>query len=168
MSNIALKLKHEFLKIIPATVFFFIAFQLLALTNALILEQYGIQVSTFVNASIAALIVAKVVLIVDLLPFVNRFPHKPLIYNIIWKTLIYIFAALIVRYIEHLLPFIHLYDSLSLAHQHLLETIVWSHFWVIQIWLLVYFLMFCTLRELIRVLGSEKIKALFIGTSESK
>ena len=166
MSNIVLKLKHELLKIIPATVFFFVAFQLLALTNALILEQYGIQVSTFINASIAALVVAKVVLIVDMLPFVNRYPHKPLIYNIMWKTLIYVLAALAVRYIEHLLPFIERYDSLLLAHQHLLEKVIWAHFWVIQIWLLVYFLMFCTLRELIRALGRDKISALFLGTPE--
>ena len=34
----------------------------------------------------AALLVAKVVLITDALPFVNRFPEKPLIYNVVWKT----------------------------------------------------------------------------------
>lgn len=163
MNVIVSRLKHEFLKVIPAAVFFFIAFQLLALTRALILEEYGIRVTTFVNATIAALIVAKVVLVVDLLPFVNRFPQKPLIYNVVWKTIIYILAALIVRYVEHLLPFIREYGNLALANRHLLDKVVWPHFWVIQIWLLVLFFMFCALRELIRALGPERVRSMFIG-----
>lgn len=156
-------MKQEFLKVIPAAVFFFIAFQLLAFTRSLILEEYGVQVTTFVNATIAALIVAKVVLVVDLLPFVNRFPEKPLLYNVVWKTIIYIFAALVVRYVEHLLPFVREYGDLALANRYLLDKVVWPHFWAIQIWLLVLFFMFCALRELIRVLGRERVRGMFIG-----
>jgi hypothetical protein len=85
---------------------------------------------------------------VDLLPFVNRFPEKPLLYNVVWKEIIYILAALIVRYVEHLLPFVREYGNLALANRHLLDKVVWPHFWAIQIWLLVLFFMFCTLREL--------------------
>ena len=29
----------------------------------------------------------------DMLPAINRFPHKPLIYNIVWKTVIYFVLA---------------------------------------------------------------------------
>jgi hypothetical protein len=82
VGNIASRLKHEIAEVIPPTVFFFIAFQVIAFTRALMLEQYGIRVSTFVTASIAALVVAKVVLLADLLPFLNRFPEKPLVYNV--------------------------------------------------------------------------------------
>jgi hypothetical protein len=35
------KLKHEFLLILPPTVFFFFAFMLLAITQRLIQQEYG-------------------------------------------------------------------------------------------------------------------------------
>ncbi|MGC1952010.1 MAG: hypothetical protein WA970_05435, partial [Gammaproteobacteria bacterium] len=118
MSTIGSRLKHELVEAIPPAVFFFVAFHVIAFTRALMLEQHGIRVSTFMAATIAALIVAKVVLIVDLLPFVNRFPEKPLIYNVVWKTVIYLVAALLVRYVEHLIPFVREHGDLALANRH--------------------------------------------------
>ena len=167
MSTIGSRLKHELVEAIPPAVFFFVAFQVIAFTRSLMLEEYGIRISTFVAASIGALIVAKVVLIVDLLPFVNRFPEKPLIYNIVWKTVIYLVAALLVRYVEHLIPFVREHGDLALANRYLLGEVVWPHFWFVQIWLLVLFLMYCTLREFVRAVGRERVVQLFFGSSSS-
>lgn len=166
MSGIVSRLKHELLEAIPPAIFFFLAFQLIAFTQALMLEQYGIQVVTFVKATVAALIVAKVVLVADLMPFINRFPEKPLIYNVVWKTTIYVVAALLVRYVEHLFDFLGEAGGLVQAHHALMEQVVWPHFWAIQIWLLVLFLMYCALRELIRTLGPESVRRIFLGGSE--
>jgi len=163
MSGILSRLRHELVEAIPPAVFFFIAFHVIAFTRALMLEEYGIPTSTFVAVTFGALIIAKVVLIVDLVPFVNRFPEKPLIYNVLWKTAIYQVAALLVRYIEHLIPFVREHGDLALANRHLLDKVVWPHFWFIQIWLLVLFFLYCTMRELIRVLGRERVRAIFFG-----
>src|SRR5688572_29882844 len=73
------RVRHELRQLIPVTLFFLVSFQLLALTKALMLGAYGIRVTTFFGALVAALVVAKVVVIADHLPFVNRFPDKPLI-----------------------------------------------------------------------------------------
>nr|MBS0021514.1 hypothetical protein [Gammaproteobacteria bacterium] len=167
MGTIVSRLKHELVEAIPPAVFFFVAFHVIAFTRALMLEQHGIRVSTFMAATIAALIVAKVVLIVDLLPFVNRFPEKPLIYNVVWKTGIYMVAALLVRYLEHLIPFVREHGDLALANRHLLDEVVWPHFWFVQIWLLVLFFMYCTLREFVRAVGRERVVQLFFGSSGS-
>lgn len=167
MSKIISRLKREILGAIPAVVFFFVVFQLLAFTRALILESYGIHVSTFLNATIAALVVGKVVVSVDLLPFINRFPNKPLIYNILWKTIIYMVAAFIVRYVEHIIPFIREHKNLAAANSHLFSEIVWPHFWVVHLWLLVCFFMFCTVRELGRVLGYDQIRSMLFGSGRS-
>ncbi len=163
MNNIIPRLKRQILGAIPTVVFFFIVFQLLALTRSLMLKEYGIHVSTFLNATIGALIVGKVVLVADLLPIINRFPNKPLIYNTVWKTCIYMVAALLVRYVEHLIPLIREYKNFTVANNHLLDEVVWPHFWLIQLWLLVCFLMFCAVRELGRVLGREQIRSMFFG-----
>ena len=167
MSNIVLRLKREFLGAIPVILFFFIVFQLLALTKALLLKGYGIQVSTFLNATIAAVVVGKVVPITDLLPIMNRFPNKPLIYNIMWKTCIYMVAAILVRYVEHIIPFIREHKNLAAANSHLFSEVVWPHFWIVHLWLLVCFFMYCTIRELGRILGYDQIRSMFFGTGKS-
>jgi hypothetical protein len=69
------------------------------------LERYDIQVSTFVGATIGALVAAKVVVLADMLPFINRFPNWSLIYNIAWKSSVYFVAAFVVRYLEELFRF---------------------------------------------------------------
>jgi hypothetical protein len=168
MRHIITRTKREILGVIPTVVFFFIVFQLLALTRSLILQGYGIQASTFLKAAIAAIIVGKAVLLADLLPMINRFPNKPLIYNITWKTFIYMIVALLVRYVERFIPFILEYKNLTLANRHLVDEVVWPHFWLVQLWLLVCFFMYCTVREFTRVFGQEKIQSMFFGSGVGK
>src|SRR6266446_8733636 len=105
MSTLTHKLKHELHELIPVVVFFFVTFQLLALTTALMLKQYGISASVFLSATIMALVVSKVVVIADHFPLVNRFPTKPLSYNVVWKTAIYFAALVAFRYAEHFIHF---------------------------------------------------------------
>ena len=168
MSNIIPRVKREILGILPTVMYFFVVFQLLAFTRALILKGYGIEVSTFLKATIGALVVGKAVLLADLLPIMNRFPNKPLIYNIIWKTLIYMIAALFVRYAEHLIPLILKYKNLKVANTHLLDEAVWHHFWLVQLWLLVCFFMYNTTREAGRIIGYEQARSMFFGPGRSK
>ena len=153
----------EIREILPPTIFFFVAFNLLALTNALNLRQYGISFTTFSLATVAALIVGKVVLIADKLPFINKFPNKPLIHNVLWKTVIYALASVLVRYLERLVHLLFEYRSLSSANRHLFETMVWPQFWAIQIWLFVLLLLYCSFRELIRVVGRQTVIEMFLG-----
>jgi len=168
MSNFLQRLKQEVLGIIPTAVFFFIAFQLLAFTRALILREYEVPIETFLAATVGALIVAKVVVIVDWLPFVNRFPDRPLIYNVIWKTGIYLIAAFLVRYIEYLISFVAKYGDVAEANSHLLDEVIWPHFWLVQIWLVVVLLVYCVLKELNRVLGRKRLREIFLGPVRPK
>ena len=161
MSNLGEKVKHELRELIPVTLFFFVAFQLLALTDALMLKQYGIHATAFFAATLLALIVAKVVLITDHFALVNRFPERPLIYNVVWKTLIYFIAALAFRYIEHLIHFWRKSANFAEANRRLVDEIVWPHFWGVQLWLLVLLLVYCAMRELVRALGRERVTQMF-------
>ncbi len=161
MSNLGQKLKHELRELIPVTLFFFVTFQLLALTEALLLKEYSINVSTFFAATMMALIVAKVVVITDHFAFVNRFPEKPLVYNVVWKTLIYFIAALAFRYLEHLIHFWRKSADFAEANRRMVDEVVWPHFWAVQLWLLILLLVYCAFRELVRALGRERIISMF-------
>src|SRR5499433_4377228 len=127
------------------------------------LRQYGIEISSVAGATVAALVVAKVVLLTDLLPFVNRFPEKPLIYNVVWKTVIYVLGALVVHYLEHLIPAWWHAGSFGVANERLATEIVWPHFWAIQLWLVVLIFVYCSLREMVRAIGREKVVEIFFG-----
>jgi hypothetical protein len=166
MSTLREKVKRELGELIPVIVFFFISFQLLALTQSLMLEQYGIRTKTFIAATIGALVVAKVVAIADHLPQVNRFPEMPLVYNIFWKTSIYFIASLIVRYAEHLIDFWRKTGDFLTANRRMIDEIVWPHFWGVQLWLVILILFYCAARELIRALGRKRVAAMFFQTPE--
>jgi hypothetical protein len=45
----------------------------------------------------------------------------------------------------------------------LLASIIWPHFWAIQIILFVLILAYCMGRELVRVIGREKVLRTFFG-----
>lgn len=161
------KVKHEILSLIPPTLFFFFAIGLLVLTKRLMLQQYGTPLSDLAAVVGGALIVGKVVLIADALPLINKFPERPLIYNIVWKTIIYVLAAFLVRLAEHIVPPIIKYGSFREALTRLADEIVWPHFLVIFLWLSVLLFVYCALRELIRVIGRDQVVRLFFGTERA-
>ena len=164
MSKVWSTVKHEFREVIPPTIFFLISFHIVLLDRALMLREYGVQVSAMAGATVAALLVAKVVLIADKLPVINRFPEKPLMYNVLWKSVIYIGVSLLVHYLEHLVPLWWRMGSFAEANEHMWTNIVWPHFWAIQLWLTVLIFVYCALRELVRVIGRQRVLQIFFGT----
>jgi hypothetical protein len=105
MAKLSTKLKEEFFAMLPPAIFFFVALHIIALVHALMLKGTGISPVSSMPLAVAALILGKAVLIADMLPMINRFPDKPLIYNVAWKTLVYLLAATLVHYLEHLVDF---------------------------------------------------------------
>ena len=110
-----------------------------------------------------AALLGKSVLIADMMPFINRFPEKPLIWNVTWKAVVCFVVALVVHYLEHLYDFWKLAPGFAAANEKLLASIVWPHFWGIQLLLAVLILAYCTMSELVRALGAEKVKRMFFG-----
>ena len=157
------KLKEEFFKLLPPMIFFFVALHIVALIHVLMLKKTGIALSSSVSIAVASLILGKAVLIADILPFINRFPNKPLIYNAAWKTVIYWLISVAIHYVERLIEFWRHAGSFGAANQKLLAEIVWPHFWAIQIILFVLIAMYCMVHELVRVIGKEKAMRIFFG-----
>jgi len=163
MSKLSTKLKEELSKLLPPTIFFFVALHIVAFVRVLMLKGTGISPLGSVSVAVASLILGKAVLLADMLPMINRFPNKPLIYNVAWKTLIYLVVSALIHYLERLVDFWRQAGGLVAGNEKLLAEIVWPHFWAIQIILLVLIVMYCTMHELVRVIGKEKVLRIFFG-----
>ena len=98
-----------------------------------------------------------------MLPPINRYPHKPLAYNIVWKTGIYLLMASVIHYVERLIDFSRQAGGLVAGNEKLLAEIVWPHYWAVQIILFLLILVYCTAHELVRVIGRDKMLRLFFG-----
>jgi hypothetical protein len=157
------KLKEEFFKLLPPTIFFFVALHIVAFVHVLMLKRTGISPSSSVSIAIAALLLGKAVLLADMLPMINRFPNKPLIYNVAWKTVIYWLISVAIHYVERLIEFWRQTGSFGAGNEKLLSEIIWPHFWAIQIILFVLIAMYCMMHELVRVMGKEKVMRIFFG-----
>jgi len=163
MSKLTTKIKQELEELLPPTLFFFVTLHLVAIVRVLMLKGTGIALGTSASITVAALILGKAVLIADLLPFINRYPGKPLVYNIAWKTAIYVLIAMLLHYLERLVDFWREAGGLIAGNEKLLAEIVWPHFWAIQIFLVVLILTYCTMREVICAIGGDKMRQMFFG-----
>ncbi|MBN3762225.1 hypothetical protein [Burkholderia sp. Ac-20365] len=163
MSTLLTKVKHEFMKALPPTIFFFVILHIVALIRALMTKGSGVPLPVSASVLIASLILGKSVLIADMLPFINRFPDKPLIWNVGWKTLMYAVVALIVHYLERLYEYWKDAPGIAAANANLVADINWARFWAVQILLITLIAMYCVIAELARVIGRDRLKAMFFG-----
>ena len=163
MNKVAAKLKEELEAMLPPTIFFFFALHLVALMRSLMLKGAGIEISTTASVLVASLILGKAVLIADLLPLINRYPEKPLVYNIGWKTVIYTLIAMLIHYLERLVEFWRQAGGFLAGNRTMLAEMVWAHFWAVQLLLMTLILMYCTATEVIRVVGADKMHRMFFG-----
>jgi hypothetical protein len=163
MHGVLERLKKEARKFLVAAVFFAVAFCLIVLANKLKVKGSDIEVISFARAIVGGLIGAKVLITMDLLPFVDAFAGKPLVYNISWKTLIYTAASLAARYIEPLIKSLFAGASWPAAHHHVVQEFTHPAFWSTEIWIALVLLIFVTGQELTRALGTDKVRLLFFG-----
>jgi hypothetical protein len=161
-------LVHEFRMVMPPTVFFFIGFNLILFTTNLLLQQYLVQVGTFLLATTAALLVGKSVLVAHRLPFLKRFDTAPLILPVLFKTVVFWACVSVARLLEHLIRFMIHTGGIAGFGRDLLEQFSWHRFMAIQIWILVLFLIYVTGSELNTLFGDGELAKLFFRRASTQ
>jgi hypothetical protein len=156
-------IKHEVIKALPPTIFFFIILHIVALIRALMMKGTGVSLPVSGSILIASLVLGKSVLVADMLPFINRFPEKPLMWNVTWKTAMYALVALVIHYLERLYEFWKEASSIADANTMLWNSMNWPQFWAVQILLITLIFMYCVFSELARAIGKDRLKKMFLG-----
>lgn len=163
MSKILNKIKELFLEMLPPFIFFLIMFHLLLITRALILQHHGIATRSSAIAVVSALIVAKVVLIANRIPFLNLYPKKPLIHNVVLKTVVFSIFTMLFMTIEELVRLARTDGGFSAAWGKITSDFTWPYFFVREAWIFILILLYCAGSELTRAIGKEKVAEIFFG-----
>ncbi len=162
MKNVMKWVKEEMVRMLPVFVFFFVIFSLVDISRIL-LHSATEAAYSFVVIFMAALVMAKVVLISNILPFIDFFKEKPLIYSTLWKTGIYVVCSIFVRVLERILPLIFEDKGMIVVDEGIVTELERLPFWISQAWIFVLLLVFVAWQELVKAVGSDKVHKLFFG-----
>ena len=152
---------HTIQHLLPATIYFFIAFNLIVFTTNLLVHDYWFQLAGFLLASTSALVVGKAVLLADKLRLIDRFRGAPLIQPIIYRTVFYAVVVLFVRLLERLIHLVFDERGFVAATRATLDDFTWEHFAAVQIWIFTTFLIYVTAREVSYLMGEGQMFRLF-------
>ena len=156
-------LLRELRLILPPTIYFFCAFNLIVMTTNLLAHSYWFALSGFLTTSLLALLVGKAVLVVNKFRLIDRFRSAPLIKPILYKTIFYSLVVMLFRIIELLIHFSFDGHGFRVALREAADAFTWHHFATVQIWLFICFLIYVTAVELSRALGPGTLKQLLFG-----
>jgi hypothetical protein len=163
MPGVLAKAKEEVRKILVVAVFFSTGFCLIHVSNRLLTEGSSVELNSLTRAIFGGLIVAKVLASVDLFPFVHAFPGKPLLYNIVWKSSLYVAGGVTFLYMEPFLKGLFKGTGLFASHSRAWQELMLPRTWATVIWVAMLMAVFVTLKELSRVIGKDQLKYLFFG-----
>ena len=166
--RIGSRILHELREAVAPTLFFFIGFNFIVLTTNLLVAQYAVAVSSFMLATLAALVVGKAVLTANAMPFLKLFDRAPLLQPILFKTAVYWVAVFLARLIERFVHFT-LVDGGRIGDffPYLITSFSWSRFIAISLWILVLFLMYVTASEFSQLFGQGELRRLFLTSRPS-
>lgn len=160
--RVLVRLRRELREALAPTLFFFIGFNFIVLTTNLLVASYGVAVSSFMLATVAALIVGKAVMTANALPFLKLFDRAPLIRPILFKTAIYWVAVVFVRLSERFMRFCIVEGGHPLDFPAYMATIFsWHRFLAISLWILFLFLIYETASEFTQLFGRGEMIRLF-------
>lgn len=159
-------LGKELKKALPPTLFFMVVFHAAAVIRGMDEESFGITPGSSATATIAALILGKLIMVLDENRYINHWAGRPLIYSVVWKSLIFWLLASLLMFLEEMVPELREWKSLSLALQHKLSTVNWLRLWANHVMLMVWLLIYCATAELDRTLGKGRLQHLFFGSGE--
>jgi hypothetical protein len=154
------KIIHEMKEYWINVIFLAIFFSVFVMYRRLTLAAYEITYENFGLGLVKALILAKVVLIIDALGQGRKYEDRPLIVSVLYKSLVFTFWALAFTVLEHAVGgFLHgkgLRGGLD-------ELLGKDRYEMVAECLVLFFVFipFFAFRELGRVLGEERIRNLF-------
>jgi hypothetical protein len=157
------KAAHEFKEMAIVTVYLAFFFCALATYSMLLMEKSELAYFTYGVAVVNALVVAKVLLIGEAAHLGKRYEAKPLIYSCVYKAFLYTLLVFAFHFVEEIIKrLIHGKDIAGAFRDIRLDELLAR-----SVVIFCTFIPFFAFRELGRVLGLDKFRAMLIGKGGS-
>ena len=160
--SIAKLIKDEAKELLIVTLFFLSGFLLILGLFELMLEDYGIHFNAWVKAVVAALVLAKVVLILRGRPFMQAFPNSYGIVRVLYKTAIYLVGVFVILTLEKVVEAYGDAGGFLAALKHIAETRKIYHVMAVTLLVGVLLAAFNCWEELLREVGRERVVNVFL------
>jgi hypothetical protein len=157
-------IRQEIAHILPVFFFFLIFFTLINWIETYLFESVGMKGISFLQVALAAALIAKIVLIIDHVPGIDRFKKYPLSVSILWKTFLYWIILFLVRLLIKFVP-IYWYNTQEFEadFNRFILSINWNLFLSVQVYYMMLLFIFVTFKELVNKIGKKKALELFFG-----
>jgi hypothetical protein len=155
------KLFHEFSEYLVNFIYMSIIFSAIILYRRLVLAQHGIVVEDYFLGVFKAFVIAKVVMIGAFLAISRKFEHRPLFIPILYKAFLFTLMVMFFDVIEEFIRGAIHNKDIFLAIEEL--KIHMNYVWLGGSILIFFtFIPFFGVKELIRVMGRENVKAILL------
>ena len=150
IKRVLINLYHE---MAPPVAFFFTAFLLMGVIFKLIVTQYAIQFTAFTKAAVAALIIGKVILLIDWAESGRDFGSHRRIVVIAFQTFVYAFAVFALGIGERILEAAHKAHSLRDGFDMVIANAHFDRFIGLVILISMVVFVYLVLQEIQRAMG---------------
>ena len=172
LSKMSAAIAHAFIGLVremaPVVIFFFIAFGLIGLLYKLFVSQFSIEFSAFSKAAIAALIVGKVVMLLDWAQTGHRLNRYPRVVVIIFKTIIYALVVIAVGLGERIRHSMHEAGSLKAGISALIANANVDRFLGLVLLVSLIVGLYLVVQEISRAMGKDALFKLFFAPPPDK
>jgi len=160
------KASIEFRRFLFIFLYLWIVFGLLSIHKSLVLSQHHLDTEEHAFAIINAFVFAKVLLLGEHFNLGNRFAQRPLIYPILYKSLVFTFVLICFHVIESV--------AVGLWHGHTIAESLppflgWNPRGLLAVSVMCFTLLlpFFAFREIARVIGRNELRALLLKPRQS-
>jgi hypothetical protein len=124
------KIINELKSVGMATLYFLVWFGILMIIKVLLLQEYQIKFSGLSLVIVGALVVAKVILIMEHIPLGKWVQRKPAIVNMLLRTILYSIGIVIILILEKAFEGRHEYGGFVNSLQQVFNNVDIYHVWV--------------------------------------
>jgi hypothetical protein len=151
---------REFSEYMVNVAYMSIMFSAVIFYRRLVLAHYDIYLDDYFSGVFKALVIGKVVMAGAFMSISRKFEHKPLIFPVLYKTVLFTFLVILFDIAEMFIRGLVQTPALGEAVDHLGTHL--NRIWIGGAMLIFFiFIPFFAFKELVRVIGKDKIKNLF-------
>jgi hypothetical protein len=157
------KLAQDIREVTKPVIFLFCMFQLVAVTNWLVLESYSITPAHTFFAAVGALFGGKAILVANKFSYLHIFQDRPVVLSVLWRSFIYALFCALFLCSEHILTGFLKHEGPVSSLKTLFAHVSIAHVAANAIWLFVALMLYNSYVEVDRQLGSGTLRRVFLS-----